>query len=179
MLAHKRFLLYVNVIGGLAVLGSYAWGFRTHPNAAVLLWGGVPNWIRPFYSVSMLCAALGYFAFTVYILFWIDPVPSRIFRRFRFSTFNIIYSAILFPSACWMPLTFLAIQTENPLTYWLVRMILIVVGIASLSLLAALLSLRPRQSSWVNHLAVLGSIFFCIQTAFLDAAIWGSYFRLP
>jgi hypothetical protein len=179
MPANRKLLFYINVLGGFAVLGSYAWGFYRHANASTILWGSVPAWIRPYYSIGMLIAALGYFAFTYCILFQIDPAQVKIFNRFRFSAFNVIYAVILLPSACWMPFTFLAVQTANPFLYCLVRIILIVVGLASICLFAALVSLRPRRPTWVNHLAVAGSIFFCIQTAILDAAIWGSLFHLP
>jgi hypothetical protein len=179
MPVNKQLLFYINLFGGSAVLGSYAWGFFTHANASTLLWGGVPDWMRPYYSIGMLMAALGYFAFTYYIFFRLDPTQARVFSRFGFSAFNVIYAAILFPSACWMPFTFLAIQAANPLHYWLVRTILIVVGLSSICLFVALLSIRPHHAIWVYRFALVGSIFFCIQTALLDAAIWGSFFRLP
>jgi hypothetical protein len=175
----KKLLFYINIMGGMAVVGSYAWGLSTHGNASALLWGGVPGWIRPYYTLGMLLAALGYFGFTYYIFFQLDPTQTMLFGRLRFSTFSLIFTAILLPSACWMPLTFLAIDTANLYFYWLVRIILIMVAFGSISLVAALLSLSPRQPVRFYYVAVIGSIFFCLQTALLDAAIWGSFFRLP
>jgi hypothetical protein len=172
-------LFSINIIGGIAVLGSYAWGLSTHTNASTLLWGEVPVWIRPFYTLGMLMAALGYFGFTYYIFFHLDPHQTRLFGRFRYSAFSIIYTAILLPSACWMPLTFLAIDTANLYLYWLVHIILIIVAFASISLMIGLLSLFPRQPVRSYYVAVIGSIFFCLQTALPDAAIWGSFFQLP
>jgi hypothetical protein len=170
----KKLLFSVNIIGGAAVLGSYAWGLSSYNNASTLLWGGVPGWIKPYYTLGMLMAALGYFGFTYYILFQLDPSQVRLFGRFKFSTFTIIYMAILLPSACWMPLTFQAYATANLYLYWLVRIILVIVGLASIGLMTALLSLSPRQKAGFYYVAVIGSIFFCLQTALLDAAIWGS-----
>jgi hypothetical protein len=178
MPVNKQLLFYINLFGGVVVLGSYAWGFYTHANASTLLWGGVPGWIQPYYSMGMLMAALGYFAFTFFVLFRLDPNLIRLFGRYGFSAFNIIYTAILLPSACWMPLTFLAIETANLYLYWLVLIILIIVALASITLLIALLSLSPRLRIRSYYWAVIGSIFFCLQTALLDAAIWGSFFRL-
>lgn len=173
----KKIFLLINILGGLAVLGSYAWGFLTHQDARGVLWGGVPPSIRPFYSIGMLLAAIGYFAFTGFILFVLNPVNVEIFNRFSFEIFNFLFIAILLPSAGWMPLTFLAIQHSSSFLSWLVRFVLIIVGLASIFVLLALLSLKPSQPAWSYRLAVLGSIFFCIQTALLDAVIWGTYFH--
>jgi hypothetical protein len=43
-------------------------------------------------------------------------------------------------------------------------------------LLAALLTLCPKDGSVVYWLAVVGSIAFCVQTALLDALVWPVYF---
>jgi hypothetical protein len=175
----KKFLLLINIMGGIAVLGSYAWGLSTHANASTLLWGEVPVWIRPYYTLGMLMAALGYFGFTYYIFFHLDPHQTRLFGRFRYSAFSIIFTAILLPSACWMPLTFLAIDKANLYLYWLVRIILVIVALGSISLMAALVTLSPRKRVKPYYIAVLGSIFFCLQTAILDAVLWGLFFHLP
>ncbi|MFZ2096680.1 MAG: hypothetical protein WAV05_08590, partial [Anaerolineales bacterium] len=96
----KKVLFWINLLGGMTVLGSYAWGFLTHANAGTVLWGEVPEWIKPYYSVSMLLAALGYFAFTYFILLRLNSNQTRVFSRFGFAAFNLIYAAVLFPSAC-------------------------------------------------------------------------------
>ncbi len=36
----KRWMVLTNVLGGVAVLGSYALGFTTHTDAGATLWGG-------------------------------------------------------------------------------------------------------------------------------------------
>ena len=73
----KWILLIINVIGGVAVLGSYVLGLRAHPNGTDALWGGVPQAIRPFYGIWMLFAAAGYFAFTLFLLFGVDANAAR------------------------------------------------------------------------------------------------------
>ena len=54
-------LLVLMVIGGIAVLGSYVFGVKNQAGGTSLLWGGIPQAIRPVYTVSMLVAATGYF----------------------------------------------------------------------------------------------------------------------
>ena len=178
MSAQKWLTLLINLIGGTAVLGSYAIDLATHPGASQVLWGGVPGSFRPVYTASMFLAASGYFAFTYFILFRLDSSTTQVAGRFGFWVFNALYAAILFPSALWMPLTFWAVEQPSPVSLWTVRAILAVVGLASPSLFAALLKVSPRQPTWVHRLALIGCAAFCIQTALLDAVLWSAYFRV-
>jgi hypothetical protein len=63
----KLILLLINVLGGVAVIGSYVLGLRGGSSADVL-WGQVPESVRPVYAVSMAICVLGYFAFQTAIL---------------------------------------------------------------------------------------------------------------
>ena len=174
----KQLTLALSILGGAAVLGSYAWGMRTHPNATNVLWGGVPASIQPFYTAGMFLAAAGYFAFIYFILFWLDPDKTSVWHRSGFGTFNILFTAILIPSALWMPLTFAAAEATSVLLLWVVRLVLAVVGLASLSLLAALLNVEPRRPPWAYWLAVIGCVAFCLQTAVMDMIVWSAYFTV-
>ena len=49
-------------------------------------------------------------------------------------------------------------------------------GAASLGLFFALQKVRPPQPAWAYRLAMVGSMFFCIQTVILDAIVWGAFF---
>jgi hypothetical protein len=173
----KWLMIFVNLVGGFAVLGSYAWGILTHSDAGEILWGGVPQSIRPYYTVGMFLAAAGYFAFTYFILFRLNLDETRVAGRFRFDLFNALYAAILIPSAFWMPLTFMAVKQSSLALVWIVRMVLLVVAAASLSLFVSLLKVEPREPLWAHRLALVGCVGFCIQTALLDAVIWASFFR--
>jgi len=174
----KWLMLFINIFGGIAVLGSYLQGILTHPRAAETLWGGVPQSIRPFYTAGMFLAAAGYFAFTYFILFRLDSKQARIYHGFGFGVFNTLYTAILFPSALWMPLTFLAVEQSSLGLQWIVRFVLAIVGLASLVLLFSLLKVEPRKPLWAHRLAIVGSVAFCIQTVLLDAIVWVAYFQV-
>lgn len=174
----KWLMLFINLIGGAAVLGSYALGILMHPDPTQILWGGVPQGIRPFYTVGMLLAAAGYFAFTYFIFWRLNPQDTRVASRFGFGLFNLLYAAILILSALWMPFTFLAAERSSQVLLWMVRLILVAVGIASLGLFIALLKVIPTKPIWAHRLALLGSVCFCIQTVFLDAMLWGTFFRV-
>lgn len=167
----------INVLGGLAVLGSYAWGFLTYPKAEEMLWGGVPINLRAIYMASMFLAAGGYFAFAVYIL-QSDSRETKILDRPGYRVFNALFSSILIPSALWLPLTVLAVGKSSLLIAWLVRLDLALVAIASLGLLIALLNVQPRKNIWLHRLAILGCGLFCFQTVILDAIVWANHFHL-
>ncbi len=178
MNARKWITVIINLLGGGAVIGSYVWGFLTHPNAGQILWGGVPESIRPFYTAGMFLAAAGYFAFSYFILFRLNPGETRVFGRFGFGVFNALYAAILIPSALWMPLTFWALEGSSLILLWAVRIVLALVGMASVSLLVALANVEPRLPRWPRWLAMIGCVGFCFQTAVLDAIVWVTFFKV-
>jgi len=178
MNAKKWMMLVINLLGSGGVIGSYIWGFLTHPNAGQALWGGVPDSIQPFYTAGMFLAATGYFAFTYYILFRLNPSETRVFNRFPYGLFNVLYAAILIPSALWMPLTLFALEGPSLGFLWAVRIVLAMVGLASVGLLFALLKVEPRLPRWAHRLAVAGCAGFCLQTAILDAIVWVAFFRV-
>src|SRR5690348_7005439 len=164
----KRTLVWINVIGGVAVLGSYALGILTHPDTAGQVWGGVPEGLKPAYTASMLSAALGYFLFSGYVLFGLDADRVRIFGRSGFVTLYALYALILAPSALWMPLTFQMLAAPSMGLWLAIRLVLGLVGLGSVGLVLGLLDARPRGARVAHALAVVGAIAFAIQTALLD-----------
>jgi hypothetical protein len=175
MFSSKPASLAINIIGGIAVLGSYAHCMTTYPDGVGEFWGGVPDGLRPVYTVNMFLAAAGYFAFSFFIFFRLDTSPAMA-KRPSLGTFNALYSLILFPSALWMPLTFAMLETPSDPLWWAIRATLFAVGIGSLGLLAGLIAARPSGPSLAHKLAIVGSIAFCMQTAVLDALVWPAYF---
>ncbi len=172
----QRWLLTLNVLGGIGVLGSYIVGLATHPGTGDFLWGGVPQALKPFYNITMLSAAAGYFPFTFLLLYRTDARSTRIAGRYGFGWFLLLYALILIPSALWLPLTLSLLEGWDPALWLTIRVVLGLVGIGSLGLLAALLTLSPVTSRRLHKLAIAGAVAFCMQTALLDATIWPAYF---
>jgi hypothetical protein len=177
MVVQQIILLVINVVGGAAVIASYIFGLNAQTGGANVLWGGVPAGIRPLYGVSMILAALGYFAFLYYIFFRLDPAQTSIAGVAGFMLFYVIFFLILIPSAFWMPLT--NIYTGSPsLSVWIgVRTVLALVGLASIALVWALLSLQGKVPGISYWLAVVGSGYFAFHTAILDAIVWAALFK--
>ena len=179
MFAKKQILIFIVLLGGSAVLVSYAYGLKLNMGGTIPLWGGVPAWLLPYYQLNMLLAAAGFFAYTYFIIIHLDPAEARIAIRFHFSLFNILYVLILVPSALWLPLT-VAMLKQPGTTLWVgICLVLDLVALASIGMLWALLSLNQRNPTWAYLAAVIGSIFFSVQTAILDAIVWTAFFPLP
>ena len=149
-----------------------------HPLTRGDVWGGVPETLRPLYTLTMLLAAAGYFAFSYFVLFKVDPESVRIGNRLRFGAFNALYALILVPSALWMPLTFEMLESPGMGLWWAIRLTLGAVAIGSLGLLAAIIAVRPVSAPGARRLALIGSTAFCFQTAVMDALVWPAYFPL-
>ena len=172
----KLILLLLNVIGGIAVIGSYILGLRGASGADVL-WGGVPESIRPVYTVSMVLSAIGYFAFLNLLLLRVDPKEVTVGGRFGYGVFYPIFCLILIPSAFWMPLTKLYADAPGTGTWTGIRVVLFLVGLASIALAGALFTLRPRNRDKAYWAAVVGSCYFAFHTFVLDAILWAELFR--
>ena len=170
-------LLIINIIGGIAVIGSYVLGLRGQSGGANVLWGGVPDNLRPVYTVSMILSALGFFAFIYYIFFRLDPGQTSIAGISGFTLFYVIFLLILIPSALWMPLTNMYVGNPSTGIWIAVRTVLAMVGLASIALVWALLTLQGRVPGIAYWLAVVGSGYFAFHTAILDAIVWAALFR--
>lgn len=171
----RRNFALLNGVGGLLVLVSYAWGATSAGTVMASLWGGVPEAIRPLYTVNMFLAAAGYFLFVPYILMRIESDRRDIGGRFGYSIFSLLMLLILVPSACWLPLTSLMVSHPSALLWSIIRIDLALVALGSLGLFISLWTLRPPRAPG-RVAALVGLIPFCLQTVVLDALIWPLYF---
>ncbi len=170
----KRTFLLLNLVGGTAVLATYVAGL-SNPAVAAGLWGGVPDALRPVYTINMFLAAAGYFLFTPYIFFRLDPEGLRAFDRPAFRVFTSLYALVLVGSALWLPLTGMLISAPGPVLWWAVRTALFATAIGSVGLVAALWTLEPEAPRG-RVMATVGLLPFCLQTAVLDALVWPAFY---
>ena len=172
----QRTLAGIVLLGGIAVLASYLYILRFDAATQRALWGGVPGRLLPMYVTSMGLAATGYFVYTGFLLFGLRPAEARIAGRFGYGLFHAFYLLILVPSALWLPLTAAMVQQPGSMLWLAIRLVLALVGLASLGVLLALIALRPRRPAWAYWLSVAGSVAFCFQTAVLDLFVWTAFF---
>jgi len=171
----KKTWLAINAVGGVAVLGSYVHGLLTHPDTRNELWGSIPPELQAVYGVTMWLAAGGYFFFSYYFLVRTEADEVR-FGRFGFGLINALYALIMIASAAWMPLTFVYLDQPSSALWLAVRIDLLGVGIGSIGLIVALFTMKPRAEGLTAVLALLGLLFFAVQTAFLDPLVWPQFF---
>ena len=174
----KRLLLVVNLIGGISVLGSYAWGLTNYPDLRSALWGGVPESLRPLYTVNMLLATAGWLIILAWLVRCRDDM--RVGNRPGHLVFALIHMLILVPSAFWMPLTLIVIQEGGSLMWTMTRICLSLVGVGAVAQVWAVRGLNPApKKTFFRALLLLGAVAFAVQTAVLDAIIWPHYFVIP
>jgi uncharacterized membrane protein len=174
---NQYIVLIINVIGGIAVIGSYVQGILSHPGTGNALWGGIPSSMRLYYTIGMLLSAAGYFAFSYFILFRIEPEGLKIAGVFNYLAFAAIFFIILGASSLWMPLTYNYINNPDHGTWIGIRIVLFTVAIGTLLLVLSLLTMRPREISTAYWLAVGGATAFFLHTGILDAFLWPALFR--
>ena len=166
----------INVLGGIAVLGSYVFEISRHPGQGDALWGNIPEWVRPYYTSWMPVAAVGYLTFTYFWFFKADPERTRIAGRYGLSLVNWIYLLILIPSALWMPLTFGYLAAPSRLGWIAIRLDLFAVALGALAMIAALARVEPAEPRKAHRAARIGAIGFALQCAVLDPLIWPAFF---
>ena len=175
----RRAWIALNLVLGPLVLVSYVASALYWPSDVVAgLWGAVPASWQPLYTANMFLAAGGYFAFGHYILRRVEPDDVEVFGRFGFGVFVLAYALVLGGSVLWMPLTCVAIDGALG---WMVPVIVVVlatVAAGSLLVLAAVFAARPVRSARGRWAAVVGALFFCLQTVVLDAIVWPLHFTV-
>jgi len=172
----KKQWLAINVLGGIAVLGSYAHGLITHPETRDLLWGDMPGPLQDVYGVTMWLATAGYLVFMYYVLFRVDAAKARVGKRFGFGVINACCAAVVIASALWMPLTFVYLDDPSSALWFLIRADLIVVGIGAVGLIVAFFNLSPRPIGGAGVVTTVALLLFALQTAFLDPFVWPAFF---
>jgi len=160
----------LNVLGGIAVLGSYALGIAGHPDSVDSLWGDMPPSLQAVYGITMWLAAAGYFPFTY--LWWRHGPALRVLGGRDFRSIEALYALVLVPSALWMPLTFAWLETPSTALWIAVRLVLFLVAAGACGLLAALLTATPRPRPALFWSALAGQALFMVQTALLDPLVW-------
>ena len=139
--------LTINVVGGVAVLGSYAHGLITHPGQSDLLWGALPANLQTLYTGMMIPAALGYLTFTAYLLF-AKAEDLTLFGNPAMPLINANYAVFLVTAALWMPLCWIALDGSAQWLFFPIRSVLALTGLAALGFIVILWKVEgpPRPS---------------------------------
>jgi len=169
-------LALLNVLGGIAVLGSYFSAFTGSSEFQGGLWGGVPASLRSFYTVNMLLAAAGYFPFTWLFVVRTKPDEFHAITGFRYALLFGLYALVLIGSALWLPMTARMLLAPDAQIWGGIRIVLALVGIGATGILLLAFRVALTRGGAASWAAAIGSIPFFTQTALLDALIWPAYF---
>ena len=169
-------LALLNVVGGIAVLGSYAYAFTVSSEVRGALWGGVPEPLRPVYTANMLLAAAGYFPFTALFVLRTTPAEFRKITGFGYGALLALYALVLLPSAAWLPMTASMVASPDPQLWVGIRLVLAAVALGAAGILAVAVQYARKRGCKTSWAAVAGAVPFFTQTALLDALVWPAYY---
>jgi hypothetical protein len=174
---HHLTYLFVNIVGGVGVLGSYAHGLLTHPGQGADLWGTLPAALVPLYAGVMPFAAAGYLV-TMALVLLTPPDALRLRGRPALPRFTLSTAVFLVASSSWMPLCWQALDTADTALLWPIQLVLLVAGGTALLNLGMLTQLAPTARPLLQKAAVAGSAALFVQCAVLDALVWPRFFNV-
>ena len=164
----------VNLVGGLAVLGSYCVGLYLYPDQRTALWGGVVgNW-KTLFTTSMFFAAAGYLAFCYTMTISDGANESSFFGKY---TFIILAAVFLFSASVWMPATLQYLDTKNEI-WWIVSVTSLWITAASLTCMGLAFNFTefPNVNLFQNSVTLIGIIWITFHCLVFDAIIWVAKF---
>ena len=172
--------LFVNIIGGLAVLGGYIICLYCFPAQREMLWGNVQGDMRYAFIISMLLATAGYLAFAYGILLESDPSEflSRVLDTKQ--GISILCMIFLLSAASWMPATIAYLKTSNSL-WWIISVTSLWVTAISLFAATIIVISSPLAipSTFHRILTISGISVITFHCLVFDAIIWVYRFHIP
>ena len=173
----KRLFFLLNLVGGIAVLGGYAYGIWTHFGEGHRLWGGIPEAIRPTYTTCMFPAAVGYLVSFAYLM-RVDWAELRIGSKPARNRLFVLHSIFLTTAAMWMPMTWHALDHGVPSLFWPIQVVLLVTGLSSLAIAWTYRQLtEPPRPTWARR-CFWALLFLVWQCLILDSIVWPRFFEI-
>jgi len=165
----------INLIGGLAVLGSYVVGLYLYPDFRNALWGGVSGSWKTLFTISMFFAAARYLVFCYSMTISHGADKSSFLGA---HTFSILAAVFLVSASIWMPATLKYLVTNDNL-WWILSVISLWTTAASLCLLAVFFGLCKYEGMGTLQfsLTLAGIIWITVHCLVFDAIIWVAKFQ--
>ena len=164
--------LWVNIIGGIAVLGGYIFALLSHPETRSDLWGGVPIQWRVWIVSSMFLAAFGYCYAMYYMV--INEGLSLHFFWGKVDAAKMIILLILFlsSSSLWIYTTFSYIDSPTYLKWAFVQAELWITAISILLITIGLVTASGVEQPLKHNISILGLSLISFHCLVLDAMLW-------
>ena len=164
--------LWINLIGGIAVLGGYIIALIYHPETRTDLWGDVPiNW-RPWIVTSMFFAGFGY-CYAIYYMVYNDGLSLQFFWG-RVDAAKMIILLILFLSSAslWIHTTFSYIDSPTYLKWAFVQAELWITAFSILLMTIGLATASGVEQPLKHNISILGLSLISFHCLVLDAMLW-------
>ncbi len=164
--------IIINLIGGIAVLGGYAYALINHPDTRNDLWVGIPESWKPFYVVSMFAAAFGYLIAMYYLIFKGGLANKFFWGKTDVSIMTILLVLFLLSAAMWIHSTFAYLESPGSGTWTMVQIELRTTAIAILLFTVGLATASEISHSSLHRWAVSGLFYLTFHCLVLDAILW-------
>ena len=168
----------VNIVGGVAVVGGYAWCLGTYPEHREALWGGVQGNLRSIFAFSMFLAASGYLTFCYVIIFQGGAIVLGKDSAMGANTVMILVIVFLTSAALWMPSS-IAYVRSGEIVWWSVCVISLWVTALSLLVMTGVTAAAGTGgiSAISKYASVAGLAYITIHCLTLDAIVWTVMFH--
>ena len=175
MSIQKQFL-WINIIGGLSVLGGYLYALLAHPILRGQLWGGVPEAWRTWITTSMFIAAIGY-CFAMYYLIFNEGLNLKYFwGKYEASIMRTFLILFLVSASMWIHSTFNYLELPNANSWNMIRIELWCTALSILFMTVGLATAKGIKNTKVHKLSVVGLGIISFHCLVFDAILWTSNF---
>ena len=171
----KQFL-WINIIGGLSVLGGYVYALLDHPVLRAQIWGGVPETWRPWITLFMFFSGFGY-CYGMYYLIFKEGLDLKFFGgKYDASIMRTLLILFLVSASMWIHSTFNYLELPNANSLNMIRIELWCTALSILFMTIGLGTANGINSSRTHKKSVFGLGVISFHCLFLDAILWTSYF---
>ena len=175
-MSNSLVLLLVNIIGGVAVLSSYALCIILFPDTREVLWGEISGGLKNFFVISMLIAAVGYISYLSITL--INPDLGQ-FRNTLFlgpNTISILSSLFLISATLWMPASVIYIKNPSLLMWLIMVFSLWITALSILTIFVLSLNSSFESKQVFKIISSIGLFYISFHCLILDGIIWVAKF---
>lgn len=161
----------MNLIGGIAVLGSYFLCMYLYPEFKEAFWGGIYGNTRNIFLASMVPAAIGYLAFLYCVLLKQGLGILEYEGVFGGLTLVIFCVCFLVASSILMPALVMFLKTGSDL-WWSVVVTVLWITSVSLACMLFVVVFSVGEGVIYRRIASYGLAYIMLHCFVFDATIW-------
>jgi hypothetical protein len=174
MSIQKQFI-WINIIGGLSVLGGYVYALLDHPVLRGQIWGGVPETWQPWITMFMFFSGFGY-CYGMYYLIFNEGLNLKFFGgRYDSSIMRTLVILFLLSASMWIHSTFSYLELPTAKKMGMIQIELWCTALSLLFMTFGLATAKGIKNIKVHKLSVIGLGVISFHCFFLDAILWTSY----